>query len=212
MNPHGCHDGSRAETSSLSSVSFNLVTFVTCVCQFKASLSDTMAAVAFDNAPGLTTVNQLWWMMDSDKIPAIDHALANYYNAVGYYKGPRNEQHLKFHSEAAPAGSECWGKECAARAMPLIAPEFYNRTGKDFSKDVRHRLMEAFFYSLSKLDNQELYQHAVATTSVLSDLQRSPWYVDEGSPEITDLAALLELRTKFVEKLKNLRAPRLLQF
>ena len=212
MNPHGCHDGSRAETSSLSSVSVNLVTFVTCVCQFKASLSDTMAAVAFDNAPGLTTVNQLWWMMDSDKIPAIDHALANYYNAVGYYKGPRNEQHLKFHSEAAPAGSECWGKECAARAMPLIAPEFYNRTGKDFSKDVRHRLMEAFFYSLSKLDNQELYQHAVATTSVLSDLQRSPWYVDEGSPEITDLAALLELRTKFVEKLKNLRAPRLLQF
>eukprot|EP00435_Cladocopium_sp_Y103_P008593 s76_g2.t1 len=150
--------------------------------------------------------------MDSDKIPAIDHALANYYNTVGYYEGPRNEEHLKFHSEAAPAGSDRWGKECAARAMPLIAPEFYNGTGKDFSKDTRHKLMEAFFYSLSKLDNQELYQHAVATTTVLSDLQRSPWYVDEGSPEITDLASLLELRTKFVEKLKNLRTPRLLQF
>ena len=46
----------------------------------------------------------------------------------GYYKGPRNQQHLKFHSEAAPAGSDRWGMECAARAMPLIAPEFYNRT------------------------------------------------------------------------------------
>ena len=96
-----------------------------------------MAAVAFDNATGLATVNQLWWMMDSDQNPAIDHALATYYIIFGYFKGPRNEQHLKFHL-AVPAGSDRWGVEWAASAMPLIAPEFYNRTGKDFSKDTRH--------------------------------------------------------------------------
>jgi nitroreductase len=96
--------------------------------------------------------------------------------------------------------------------MPLIAPEFYKRTGSDFSKDTRHRLMEAFFYSLSKGDNAELYQHAVATTNVLSDLQRSPWYEEEGCPEVINLAALLDLRAKFVEKLQKLKGRRFQQF
>jgi nitroreductase len=172
-----------------------------------------MAAVALDDAPGLTTVNQLWWMMVEDqKNAALDHALANYYNTFGYFKGQRNQQHLLFHSEAAPPGSDRCGVECAARSMPLIAPEFYKRTGSDFSKDTRHRLMEAFFYSLSKGDNAELYQHAVATTNVLSDLQRSPWYEEEGCPEVINLAALLDLRAKFVEKLQKLKGRRFQQF
>eukprot|EP00435_Cladocopium_sp_Y103_P036000 s2845_g9.t1 len=87
------------------------------------------------------------------------------------------------------------GKGVRSKGHAADCPGVLQR--KDFSKDTRHKLMEAFFYSLSKTDNQELYQHAVATTTVLSDLQRNAWYEEEGFPEITDLASLLELRAKW---------------
>ena len=77
-----------------------------------------------------------------------------HYSTFGYFKGQRNQQHLLFHSEAAPPGSDRWGVECAARSMPLIAPEFYKCTGSDFSKDTRHRLMEAFFTRCLKVTMQ----------------------------------------------------------
>ena len=55
---------------------------------------DTMAAVALDDAPGLTTVNQLWWMMVEDqKNAALDHALANYYNVTFMASGLQNSLH-----------------------------------------------------------------------------------------------------------------------
>jgi len=78
--------------------------------------------------------------------------------------------------------------------------------------DTRHRVVEAFMFDLKTKANQEptywlpLYDHAVSTANVLA--HRCAWYVDKGSPEITDLASLLELRGKFVEKLKDLECRR----
>ena len=166
-----------------------------------------MAAAAVDGgdaAPGLTVLNRLWWGMEDHQRQMVDYYLELYFNTDGYLKENRKQHHHQFHSQAH-AEADKWGTHAASMSMPFLAPIFFKKTGSHFNQGTKHALMEAFFWHLRNQGHESLYQYCIMMTDDLALLQADPWFQQENCPELIDVPQLLDLREKFVEKLRMMR-------
>ena len=91
--------------------------------------------------------------------------------------------------------------------MRICAPILYQTKG--WSRDLCHRLVESHLVQLRKDGGEQdryIFNYVVKVCHLLSRLSHEPWYVAEraaGAPEVVDEPTLLEVRRRFVARLRG---------